>query len=186
MRQPQLSHEVWSFVSQVEPAKGMLNPARQAGHPSAMDFSQLRMPVLLISAEDDRFGTAAAARKIATVVPQAELTVLPDGGHIRLGQDDEVAQLIHRFLALSLWELSFAELYRTGTVSLTHFENAPDHVHPLNERPLRSGAVEHGDDLIVSGSGQAGFGRRKAESRHCPRRGTDGRCREHVGHSALR
>ena len=36
-------------------AKGMLNDARQAGHPAAMDFSQLRMPVLLISAEDDRF-----------------------------------------------------------------------------------------------------------------------------------
>lgn len=83
MREPQLSHEVWSFVSQVERgrafailsdimpigarAKGMLNHARQAGHPAAMDFSQLRMPVLLISAEDDRFGTAAAARKIAAV-----------------------------------------------------------------------------------------------------------------------
>ena len=110
------------------------------------------MPVLLISAEDDRFGTAATVRKIAAVVPQAELTVLPDGGHMRLGHDDEVAQRMRRFLALSLWELSFAELYRTGTVSLTHFENAPDHVHPLNERPLRSGAVEHGDDLIVSES----------------------------------
>ena len=152
MREPQLSDEVWSFVSQAERAKGMLNHARQAGHPAAMDFSQLRMPVLLISAEDDRFGTAATARKIAAVMPQAELTVLPDGGHIRLGQDDEVAQLIHRFLALSLWELSFAELYRTGTISLTHFENAPDHVHPLNERPLRSGAVEHGGDWVVGES----------------------------------
>ena len=83
-------------------AKGMLNDARHAGHPAAMDFSQLRMPVLLILAEDDRFGTAATARKIAAVVPHAELTVLPDGGHIWLGHDDEVAHRIHRFLALSL------------------------------------------------------------------------------------
>lgn len=83
-------------------AKGMLNDARQAGHPAAMDFSQLRMPVLLISAQDDRFGTAATARKIAAVVPQAELTILPDGGHIWLGHDDEVAQRTHRFLALSV------------------------------------------------------------------------------------
>lgn len=60
----------------------MLNDARQSEHPAAMDFSQLRMPVLLISAEDDRFGTAATARKIAAVVPQAELTILPDGGNI--------------------------------------------------------------------------------------------------------
>ncbi|MBW8296035.1 alpha/beta hydrolase [Sphingopyxis sp.] len=83
-------------------AKGMLNDARQAGHPAATDFSQLRMPVLLISAEDDRFGTAATARKIAAVVPQAELTILPDGGHIWLGHDSEVAERMHRFLARSI------------------------------------------------------------------------------------
>jgi 2-hydroxy-6-oxonona-2,4-dienedioate hydrolase len=83
-------------------AKGMLNDAHQAGHPAAMDFSQLRMPVLLISAEDDRFGTAATARKIAAVVPQAELTILADGGHIWLGHDNEVAERMHRFLELSL------------------------------------------------------------------------------------
>jgi pimeloyl-ACP methyl ester carboxylesterase len=83
-------------------AKGMLNDAQQAGHPVPMDFSQLRMPVLLISAEDDRFGTAATARKIAAIVPQVELSILPDGGHIWLGHDDEVAQRMHRFLALSV------------------------------------------------------------------------------------
>ena len=82
-------------------AKGMLNDARQAGHPAAMDFSQLRMPVLLISAEDDRFGTAATARKIARVVPQAEVTLLADGGHIWLGHDDVVAERMHRFLGRS-------------------------------------------------------------------------------------
>jgi pimeloyl-ACP methyl ester carboxylesterase len=79
-------------------AKGMLNDAHQAGNPAKMDFSQLAMPVLLISAEDDRFGTAATARKIAGVVPQAQLTILPDGGHIWLGHDEEVALRIHRFL----------------------------------------------------------------------------------------
>lgn len=39
----------------------------------------------LVSAEDDRFGTAATARKIAEIVPHSELTILPDGGHIWLG-----------------------------------------------------------------------------------------------------
>ncbi len=80
-------------------AKGMLNDAHQAGNPAKMDFSQLEMPVLLISAEDDRFGTADTARKIAGVVPQAELAILPDGGHIWLGHDEEVALRIHRFLS---------------------------------------------------------------------------------------
>ncbi len=82
--------------------KGMLNDAQQAGHPAPMVFLQLRMPVLLISAEDDRFGTAAIARKIAAIVPQSELTILPDGGHIWLDHDEEVAQRMHRFLALSV------------------------------------------------------------------------------------
>lgn len=82
-------------------AKGMLNDAQQAGHPAAMDFSQLRMPVLLISAEDDRFGTAATARKLTRVVRQAEMIILPDGGHIWLGHDDKVAEQMHRFLRRS-------------------------------------------------------------------------------------
>ena len=64
-----------------------------------MDFSPLRMPVLLISAEDNRFGTAATARKFALAVSQAELTILPDGGPFWLGHDDELAVAIHQFLA---------------------------------------------------------------------------------------
>jgi 2-hydroxy-6-oxonona-2,4-dienedioate hydrolase len=83
-------------------AKGMLNDAKQAGHPAALDFAALSMPVLLISAEDDRFGTAATARKIAGVVSKAQLTILADGGHIWLGHNDEVAGLMHRFLATSV------------------------------------------------------------------------------------
>lgn len=79
-------------------AKGMLNDARQAGHPAKMDFPRLTMPVLVISAEDDRFGTAATARKIAEIVPKAELTILPDGGHIWLGHDEAVADRIQTFI----------------------------------------------------------------------------------------
>lgn len=93
----------FAILSEIMPiharAKGMMNDARQAGHPSKMDFSHLNMPVLLISAEDDRFGTAATARKIAAIVPHAQLTILPDGGHIWLGHDDEVAQRIHAFVS---------------------------------------------------------------------------------------
>jgi 2-hydroxy-6-oxonona-2,4-dienedioate hydrolase len=78
--------------------KGMMNDANQAGHPAKLNFSGLKMPVLIISAEDDRFGTAATARSIAALVPQAELTILPDGGHIWLGHDAAVAGRIHAFL----------------------------------------------------------------------------------------
>lgn len=79
-------------------AKGMMNDASQAGHPARLEFSRLKMPLLLISAQDDRFGTADTARKIAAVVPNAELTVFPDGGHIWLGHDEAVADRIHTFV----------------------------------------------------------------------------------------
>ena len=79
--------------------KGMLNDAAQAGHPAKVDFSLLRMPVLVISAEDDRFGTAATARKIAAMVPRSELTILPDGGHIWLGHDEAVAERMQAFIS---------------------------------------------------------------------------------------
>ena len=83
-------------------SRGMLNDARQAGHPARLDFAALAMPVLLLSAEDDRFGTAATARKIAAVVPHAQLTIFPDGGHIWLGHDDAVADRIHEFIGRAL------------------------------------------------------------------------------------
>lgn len=83
-------------------AKGMLNDAWQAGHPAKMDFSALRMPILIISAEDDRFGTADTARKIAASVPHAELTILKDGGHIWLGHDEAVAERIQAFLDVGM------------------------------------------------------------------------------------
>ena len=96
----------FSILSDIMPigqrAKGMLNDAKQAGHPAEMDFAALHMPVLLISAEDDRFNTAATARKIAKALPTAQLTILPDGGHIWLGHDDEVAERMHQFLALTV------------------------------------------------------------------------------------
>jgi len=80
-------------------AKGMLNDARQAGHPARMDFARLSMPVLLISVADDRFGTAATARRIAEVVPQARMIIFPTGGHIWLGHDEVVADRIHAFVS---------------------------------------------------------------------------------------
>lgn len=80
-------------------AKGMFNDARQAGRPAPMDFSRLSMPVLVISAEDDRFGTAATARRIAAVAPHAELTVLPHGGHIWLGHDEAIAERVQAFVS---------------------------------------------------------------------------------------
>jgi 2-hydroxy-6-oxonona-2,4-dienedioate hydrolase len=101
-------------------ARGMLNDARQAGHPAKMNFSRLNMPVLVISAEDDRFGTAATARQIAEIVPHAELTILADGGHIWLGHDDQVASRMETFIS-SIEEKSV----RTGPVDSKRKDTKP-------------------------------------------------------------
>jgi 2-hydroxy-6-oxonona-2,4-dienedioate hydrolase len=81
-----------------ERARGMLNDAEQAGQPARQEFARISMPLLIISAEDDRFGTAANSRGIAARVPHAELLILPDGGHIWLGHDAAVAARMHEFL----------------------------------------------------------------------------------------
>lgn len=78
--------------------RGMLNDAKLAGHPARSDFRQLRVPVLLLSAADDRFGTALTTRAIARQVPGSRLVIYPTGGHIFLGHQEESAAEIARFV----------------------------------------------------------------------------------------
>jgi len=78
--------------------RGMLQDARMAGSPADIDLAAITVPTLVISAADDLFGTAATARTIAERVPGARLAILPDGGHIWLGHDREVARMIASFL----------------------------------------------------------------------------------------
>lgn len=78
--------------------RGLLNDAQQAGHPARLDFRQIGVPALIISTEDDRFGTAQTARDIAARLPQARLLVFPSGGHLWLGHDEAVADEVHRFV----------------------------------------------------------------------------------------
>lgn len=78
--------------------KGMLNDAQLAGHPAKMDFRSIRIPTLIISAEDDRFGTAATSEAIALQMPSARLLLFPNGGHVLLGRDAESAREIAQFV----------------------------------------------------------------------------------------
>lgn len=80
--------------------RGLLNDAFWAGHPADIDLGSLRVPTLVVSAEDDLFGTAGTARTIVERVPGARLLMLPDGGHIWLGHDAAVAEAIARFIGM--------------------------------------------------------------------------------------
>jgi 2-hydroxy-6-oxonona-2,4-dienedioate hydrolase len=81
-----------------ERAAGMLMDARAAGMPSALDLAAVAAPTLIMSAEDDLFGTAATARILARRIPSAELLVFEDGGHIFLGRQDEMSDAVAAFL----------------------------------------------------------------------------------------
>lgn len=79
-------------------SQGMMNDGHYSGSPTAIDLGAMRAPTLVVSAEDDRFGTAETARTIAARMPGAELVVYPDGGHIWLGHDADLADRIAGFV----------------------------------------------------------------------------------------
>jgi len=80
-------------------SRGMQNDARLAGRPARIDFTKITVPTLVISADDDRFGTASTARDIAAAIPGARLVIYPSGGHVWVGHDEEVWGEVARFVA---------------------------------------------------------------------------------------
>jgi pimeloyl-ACP methyl ester carboxylesterase len=90
---------LWEILPVSERADGLLNDARLASNPAPMPIEQIRVPTLTISCEDDRFGTAAAARHIAATVPGARLRMFPAGGHVWVGHDAELFAEVGAFLA---------------------------------------------------------------------------------------
>lgn len=78
--------------------RGLLNDAALAGNPKPMDLDRITAPTLAISVEDDRFGTAEAARHIAAQVQGAKLVIYPTGGHVWVGHDAEVFGAVTNFL----------------------------------------------------------------------------------------
>jgi 2-hydroxy-6-oxonona-2,4-dienedioate hydrolase len=61
-------------------------------------LERIKVPTLIISAKDDLFNTLPAARFTADHIPGAELRVLPEGGHLMVGQNELVRSWILDFL----------------------------------------------------------------------------------------
>lgn len=73
-----------------------------AGAPSPTAVERISVPTLIVSCEDDRFGTAGTARTLHGRIPGARLVVYPEGGHIWLGHDEDVADEIAGFAKTAL------------------------------------------------------------------------------------
>ena len=78
---------------------GLRMDAYWAGTPTLTVFERISVPTLILSCEDDLFGTATTARLLAHRIPGARLTIYPDGGHIWLGHESDLAQNIAEFVA---------------------------------------------------------------------------------------
>lgn len=79
--------------------EGLKTDAYWTGTPSPTAWDEIIVPTLLLSCEDDLFGTADTARGLADLIRHASLTIWPSGGRIWLGHDDDVADEIARFVS---------------------------------------------------------------------------------------
>ncbi|MCY7304868.1 MAG: alpha/beta hydrolase [Rhodoferax sp.] len=57
-------------------------------------LNTLRLPVLVFSARDDRYGTYASAQYTASQIPGAKFIGFAQGGHLLVGHNDEVMEAI--------------------------------------------------------------------------------------------
>lgn len=66
-----------------------------------LPLEQVRVPALVVSAEDDLYGTLPGAKYTAERIPGCELNILKNGGHLMLGQGGKVRELVRNFLTQS-------------------------------------------------------------------------------------
>jgi pimeloyl-ACP methyl ester carboxylesterase len=78
-------------------SQGIANDGRTSGSPNGIDFAVIETPTLIVSAEDDRLGTAQPSRIIFDRCPSAKLVIFPTGGHIWLGRKGELVEQILGF-----------------------------------------------------------------------------------------
>ncbi|MBZ5514980.1 MAG: alpha/beta hydrolase [Acidobacteriia bacterium] len=84
-------------VSQRE--RGIWNDATIGPSLPRYDLERIRVPTLLISAEDDLYGTFLSARYTAEHIPGARFVGYPTGGHLLLGHWKEAGAEVAGFLS---------------------------------------------------------------------------------------
>jgi 2-hydroxy-6-oxonona-2,4-dienedioate hydrolase len=93
---------VYAILTDIVPvndrALGFANDAKLANAPQEMRLDLIECPTLALSLGDDRYQTLPAARHIAAGIKGAKLIVVPTGGHVWVGHNREVFQIIGQFL----------------------------------------------------------------------------------------
>ena len=79
-------------------AEGLRSDTAVGKHLTAAPLESIRLPTLVISARDDRYGTYASARYTADRIVGAKFLGFDQGGHTWVGHDDEVRAEIVKLL----------------------------------------------------------------------------------------
>jgi len=79
-------------------AAGSRSDSSVGKHLAPAPLESIRMPTLVISARDDRYGTYATAKYTASRIPMAKFVGFDQGGHVWVGHDDEVMAEIVKLL----------------------------------------------------------------------------------------
>ena len=80
-------------------AEGLISDTAVGKHLVPAALESIRVPTLIISARDDRYGTYATAKYTASRIAGARFVGFDQGGHTWVGHDDEVMAEISRLLA---------------------------------------------------------------------------------------
>ena len=79
-------------------AQGLRSDTAAGKHLTPSPLASIRLPTLVISARDDRYGTYASAQYTAANIPGAKFIGFDAGGHTWVGHDDEVMSEIVKLL----------------------------------------------------------------------------------------
>lgn len=93
---------VAGMLSQILPVsarrQGLVNDGKVISTLPRYDLERITAPALLLSCEDDLFGTYDIARSSAARIPNARFVGYPTGGHLWVGRQTEVMSEITGFL----------------------------------------------------------------------------------------
>jgi pimeloyl-ACP methyl ester carboxylesterase len=90
--------EVMDHILPVSRAKKESGRTRRSARAPPVDLEQICIPTLLISAEDDLYGTYASARYTAAHIAGARFVGYATGGHLLLGHWKEASSEVVAFL----------------------------------------------------------------------------------------
>ena len=79
-------------------AEGLRSDTAMGKHLAPAPLESIRVPTLVISARDDRYGTYASAQYTAARIAGAKFIGFDEGGHAWVGHDDEVRAEIVKLL----------------------------------------------------------------------------------------